>query len=501
VPDPLFDHSNLAAALDLAAREAKAYLAGIDAAPVRPRGGVEVSETKLPDEGVGSLAALSELVDAAVEGSTRSAGPRFFHFVMGGGTPAALAADWLTSALDQSAYNWVSSAFASRLEQISIAWLKDLFGLPAAWSGVITTGATMANFAGLAAARRWWGLQQGVDVEADGLTGLPPMTILSSGYVHVSALKAVAMLGLGRDRVLKLSRDGVGRIDLEALASVLRERDSEPVVIIANAGDVNTGDFDPIAEIIALARKHRAWVHVDGAFGLFAAVSPTTSHLVEGLEHADSVGVDGHKWLNVPYDSGYAFVRDPDYLGGAFGASAAYLGKEAAARPVFGNLGPEMSRRARSLAVWATLRAYGRDGYRSMVERHLRLAQRVAEQVDAAPDLERLADVSLNVICFRYRPPGVPEEQLDALNRRLGDLVLEDGRVYFGTTVYDGKVAFRPAIVNWRTREEDVDLIVATVRELGARAVDQAVASQAPAQASVEPAGAAEPAEAAEPQR
>jgi len=190
VPDPLFDHSNLAAALDLAAREAKAYLAGIDAAPVRPRGGVDVSETKLPDEGVGSLAAISELVDAAVEGSTRSAGPRFFHFVMGGGTPAALAADWLTSALDQSAYNWVSSAFASRLEQISIAWLKDLFGLPAAWSGVITTGATMANFAGLAAARRWWGLQQGVDVEADGLTGLPPMTILSSGYVHVSARRS-----------------------------------------------------------------------------------------------------------------------------------------------------------------------------------------------------------------------------------------------------------------------------------------------------------------------
>jgi len=502
VADPLSDHGNLAAVLDLAAREAKAYLDGIDVALVRPRRGVAVPDMALPEQGVGSLAALTELIEAANESSTRSGGPRFFHFVMGGGTPAALAADWLTSALDQSAYNWVSSAFASRLEQVSIGWLKDLFGLPAAWGGVITTGATMANFAGLAAARRWWGLQQGVDVEAVGLSGLPPMTILSSGYVHVSALKDIAMLGLGRERVRTLSRDSAGRIDLDALASVLQERDSEPAVIIANAGDVNTGDFDPIADMVALARKHRVWVHVDGAFGLFAAVSPTTRHLVEGLDQADSVGVDGHKWLNVPYDSGYAFVREPEFLAGAFGASASYLGAEALARPVFGNLGPEMSRRARSLAVWATLRAYGREGYRAMIERHLRLAVRVAEQVDAAPDLERLADLSLNVVCFRYRPPGIPEDQLDDLNRTLGELVLEDGRVYFGTTVYAGNVAFRPAIVNWRTREEDADLIVATVRELGARAVAQVEASRergaTPVLAMPEP---VESAEAAKPQR
>ena len=478
MPDPLSDRVNVAAVLDLAAKEAKAYLAGIDDALVRPEGSEAIRDMEMPEQGVGALAALTELIDAAVEGSTRSAGPRFFHFVMGGGTPAALGADWITSALDQSAYNWVSSAFASRLEQITIGWLKDLFGLPAAWGGVITTGATMANFAGLAAARRWWGLEQGVDVEADGLSGLPPMTILSSGYLHVSATKAIAMLGLGRQRARTLSRDGIGRIDLDAMATELREHSSEPVVIIANAGDVNTGDFDPLADILTLARKHRAWVHVDGAFGLFAALSPSTRRLVKGLEDADSVGVDGHKWLNVPYDSGYAFVRDPAYLAGAFGASATYLGTEAAARPVFGNLGPEMSRRARSLAVWATLRAYGREGYRSMVERHLRLARRVAGQVDAAPDLERLADVSLNVICFRYRPAGVPEDQLDDLNRRIGELVLEDGRVYFGTTVYSGKVAFRPAIVNWRTSEEDVDLIVATVRELGARAISRSAAGR-----------------------
>ncbi len=434
MPDPLSDHANLAAALDLAASEAKVYLAGIDDALVRPRTSGPSQDMDLPDEGIGSLAALAELIESADESSTRSAGPRFFHFVMGGGTPAALGADWLASTLDQNAYNWISSPFASRLEQVSVEWLKDLFGLPGEWSGVITTGATMANFASLAAARRWWGLQQGVDIEADGFSGLPPMTILSSGYIHVSALKAIAMLGLGRDRVRRLSRDGAGRIDLDALASVLRERNQEPVVIVANAGDVNT--------------------------------------LVEGLEHADSVAVDGHKWLNVPYDSGYAFVRDPSYLAGAFGASASYLGRDA--RPAFGNLGPEMSRRARSLAVWATLRAYGRSGIRAMVERHVRLAQRVGEQVDAAPDLERLAEVRLNVVCFRFRPPGFPEDRLDDLNRRIGEMVLEDGRVYFGTTEYDGKVAFRPAIVNWRTREGDVDLIVTTVRELGARAIARA---------------------------
>jgi glutamate/tyrosine decarboxylase-like PLP-dependent enzyme len=212
-------------------------------------------------------------------------------------------------------------------------------------------------------------------------------------------------------------------------------------------------------------------MHVDGAFGLFAAVSPSTRHLLHGLERADSVAADAHKWLNVPYDAGFAFVKDPALHVGAFSASAAYLGTEALARPVFGNMAPEMSRRTRALTVWATLRAYGRSGIQAMVERHLRLAQRVADQVDAAPDLERLAEVPLNVVCFRFRPAGVPEAELNDLNRALGARILEDGRVYFGTTEYAGVVAFRPAFVNWRTREEDVDLVVSVTRELGARLV------------------------------
>jgi glutamate/tyrosine decarboxylase-like PLP-dependent enzyme len=470
VPDPLIDRGELGAVLRLVEAQAEAYLGEVDEALVRPPG-VASLDGGLPAAGSGSMRAVSDLIAASIEGATRSGGPRFFHFVMGGVTPAALGADWLASTLDQVAYNWVSSPFAARLEQVSLDWLKELFGLPAESSAVITTGATTANLVGLAAARRWWGMRHGVDVDAQGLAGLPRIPVLSGGYLHASAVKALGMLGIGRERPQVYASDASGRLDVAGLAAALQSLGGKPAIVIATAGDVNTGAFDPLAEVAALAREHGAWMHVDGAFGLFAALSPLTRHLTAGVEEADSVAVDGHKWLNVPYDTGFAFVRDPDLHAGAFAASAAYLGTEALARPVFGNLGPEMSRRARSLPVWATLRAYGRDGYREMVERHLALAQRVARQVDDAPELERLADVPLNVVCFRYRPPGVHEAALDDLNRKLGSMVLEDGRVYFGTTDYAGKVAFRPAIVNWRTGEKDVDLIVEVVRELGAKLV------------------------------
>jgi glutamate/tyrosine decarboxylase-like PLP-dependent enzyme len=447
------DRDALDECLQLVARKAAEYLAGIDEALVRPTGAPDGIAGPLPDEGVGSLAALRTLVEAAEVGATRSAGPRFFHFVMGGGTPAALAADWLASALDQIAFNWVSSPLAMQLEQVSVSWLKELFELPAEWSGVLTTGATTANFTGLAAARRWWGREHGVDVEEEGLAGLPPVPVFATKDVHASAVKALAMLGIGRRQIRPLE-DGASR--------------GGPAILIGTAGDVNAGGFDPIAAMADLAEEHGAWLHVDGAFGLFAAVSSTTRELVAGIERAHSVAVDGHKWLNVPYDCGAAFVHDPELHHGAFTSTAAYLGREELDRPVFGNLAPEMSRRSRAFAVWATLCAYGRDGYRAMVERHVGLARRLAEQVDAAPELERLAEVPLNVVCFRYRPAGVAEEELDELNLRLGQVVLDDGRVYFGTTVYGGKVAFRPAIVNWRTRPEDVDLIVPITLELGA---------------------------------
>jgi glutamate/tyrosine decarboxylase-like PLP-dependent enzyme len=454
----------------LAFENASAWLSGLEERHVLPEGAEAVAAGfggPLPGDCSGAVAALEELV-GGLDAATASPGPRFFHFVTGGVTPAALAADWLTTALDQNAFSWVGSPLATRLETVSVGWLKELFELPLQWGGALTTGATSANFMGLGAARQWWGERHGRDIGADGIAGLPPVPVLSSGLIHTSATKALAMLGIGRETVQMFSRDEVGRIDLPALEQALRDLAGAPAIIVGNAGDVNAGEFDPLAALADLAKEHRAWLHVDGAFGLFARLSARVAHLAEGAERAHSVIADGHKWLNVPYDCGFAFVRDPRLLAKVFSLTAAYL-PEDEPEPTYGYLTPESSQRARSLAVWAALRAWGRSGYREMVERHLDLAQRLAGLVDAAPDLERLADVPLNIVCFRYRPPGVPEEELDVLNARLGEDVLADGRVYVGTTSFGGKVAFRPAIVNWRTRESDIDLFVAVVRELAAR--------------------------------
>jgi glutamate/tyrosine decarboxylase-like PLP-dependent enzyme len=462
----------LAGVLRLVAVEAERYLSSLDGARVRGAGADRAAESfggaPMPERGSGAEAALTELLRSS-DGLIASSGPRMFHFVTGGVTPAALGADWLTSLVDQNNTDWVGAPLASQIEAVSIRWLLDLFGLPADRGGVLTTGATMANFVALAAARRWWGLRRGVDVDADGLGGLPPVPVFASGYLHPSDTKALAMLGMGRGSATLLARDAAGRLDAAALEAELRALDGAPAIVIASAGEVNAGDFDPIDEMASLAHTYGAWLHVDGAFGLFAAVSPRTRHLVEGAARADSVIADGHKWLNVPYDCGFAFVRDPSLLPPAFAMGAAYLPDPNDPHPSFFTKGPEGSRRARSLAVWATLRAYGRDGYREVVERCLDLARHLAARVDEAPDLERLAGVPLNIVCFRYRPPGADETGLDELNRSLAAAILADGRVYFGSTRYEGRVAFRPAIVNWRTRVEDIDLLVDVTRELGAR--------------------------------
>ena len=467
--DPANLQAELEEALTLAAAAGTAYANGLRGDPVLAHGAEDVAGSwsgGLPDDGDGALVALAEIIQRARPGATRSSGPRFFHFVTGGTTPAALAADWLTSALDQVAYSWASSPLASALERLSIEWLRELFELPDGHAGVLTTGATMANFTGLAAARNWWAEKQGVDVDEQGLAALPAPAVLTSGYVHPSAVQAVGMLGLGRSNVRRLERDGVGRLDLDALGGALEQLDGAPAVLIANAGEVNAGDFDPIASMADLAEQHGAWLHVDGAFGLFARVAPSARQLTDGVERAHSVAADGHKWLNVPYDCGFAFVREPERLGKAFAVGAPYLPSPDDPRPNPGFLGPENSRRARAFAVWATLRAYGRSGYREMVERHLGLARHLATRVDEAPELERLAEVPLNIVCFRVRPPGAAEDELDDLNRRLGEELLRDGRVFAGTTLYDGKVAFRPAIVNWQTTEADVDMLIDVLLEL-----------------------------------
>jgi len=469
VGDPLAERDVVVQAMREAASAASRYVSDLDTSRVRLSNAddaVAGLSASFPEEGDGALGTIAELVRAS-DGALRASGPRFFHWVVGGTTPAALAADWLVSTYDQNAAAYDATPLGTRCEELAIDWLKDLFGLPASWGGVLTTGATMANYTALTAARRWWAERHGVDIDAHGSSGLPAVPVLSSGHIHPSATKALAMLGIGRETARRFARDDIGRVDLAALEDALRALRGAPAILVANAGEVNAGDFDPIDRFADLAEKYDSWLHVDGAFGLFARATPRTAALAAGVERAHSVISDGHKWLNVSYDSGFAFVRDASLLDAAFAIGAPYLPKPGE-HPLYAGRGPEASRRARGIAIWATLRAYGRSGYRAMVERHLDLAQHLAKAIDAAPDLERLAPVPLNIVCFRYRPADAAAD-LDALNARIGVELLRDGRVYVGTTRYRGMTAFRPAIVNWRTTERDVELIVEVVRELGAR--------------------------------
>lgn len=421
----------------------------------------------LPDKGVGAAIALQRLLELNETAGGNTNGPKCFHFVIGGSTPAAHAADLIAAAYDAVTYTWVLSPAGVQLELQALDWLKELFGLPSSWQGVMVTGATMANFTCLAAARQWWGEQLGVDVSETGLSGLPQMPVLTSGFIHASTLKVLATQGIGRANVQRFARDSIGRVDLAAMSRALKALDGKPALMVVNAGEVNAGEFDPAKEIIDLAREYNCWVHVDGAFGLFARVSPRTAHFVAGVEGADSVTVDGHKWLNVPYDSGYAFVRDYSLLARAFRYSADYLPAADDPRPTFGAIGPESSRRARSFAVWATLKAYGREGQQRLVEHCLDMAQHLANRVRETPQLELLNDVRLNIVPFRFNPGGLPDEAVDELNKRLGEAVLNDGRFLVGTSKLGARTIFRPAFSNWRTRNSDIDEFVAVITELG----------------------------------
>ena len=471
--DPLTDRFGAGAVLTQVHAAAGGYLDSLGDRPVQdPRAADLLAGLggPLPEHGTGSAAVIEKLLAIGTQAGTASSGPHFFHFVTGGVTPAALAADWATSLLDQNAFSRVASPFAHEAETVALGWLRELFGLPAGWGGALVASATFANFTALGCATQWWGERHGADTVRDGLAGLPRMPVLSGGYVHASARKALQMLGHGRDAVEVYAADAVGRVDLAAMRRRLSELDGAPAVLIANAGEVNAGDFDPIEALADLAGEFGAWLHTDGAFGIFAALAERSAHLVRGLERADSIAADGHKWLNVPYESGFALLREPARLGSAFGMpGAAYLPGPDDPAGGYGLLGPESSRRARSLPIWATLAAYGRDGYRAMVDRHLGLAQRLAALVDAAPELERLAEVPLCVVCFRAAPAGVPDGDLDDLNRALGAALIADGRFFAGTTVYGGRVALRPAIVNWRTTAPDIDLFVEVLRELTAQ--------------------------------
>jgi glutamate/tyrosine decarboxylase-like PLP-dependent enzyme len=335
--------------------------------------------------------------------------------------------------------------------------LLELFNLPFSWSGTVTTGATMANLSGLAAARQWASLQLGFDAARDGLGGHPSIPVISSTEAHQSAIKALGILGLGRNSLTLIpSRDGV--IDLAAFDRAL-EATSGPAIVIANAGEVNTGAFDPIREMAQSCAAHTAgaWLHVDGAFGLYAALSPAHRPLLDGIDLADSVASDAHKWLNVPYDCGLVFVRDPAYLRGAFSTAAAYLSGDHSS-PVWNALdfSAENSRRFRALSVWCALRSAGRSGYQEIVQQSIRNAAAFGHWVTTQPNLELMAPVHLNIVCFRARHGTNGAGADDMLNARLVDSIQAGGVAYVSGTRWRGCAVVRAAFDNWATTSEDV---------------------------------------------
>jgi glutamate/tyrosine decarboxylase-like PLP-dependent enzyme len=405
-------------------------------------------DVALPDQPTDPRSVLRLLDETASPATTAMAGQRFFGFVVGGSLPAALAANWLAGAWDQkSAFRSVAPATAT-LEEVSLRWLIDLFRLPEGTAAGFTTGATVANFTALAAARHALLTQAGWDVEADGLFGAPPIHVVVGDEVHPSLIKALGMLGLGRNRVVRVPVDEQGRMRAGEMPRL-----GGPTIVCAQAGNVNTGAVDPLAEICARARESAAWVHVDGAFGLWAAAVPSLRHLTAGVEMADSWATDAHKWLNVPYDSGLAFVRSADALRAAMSVSAEYLPPTGALRSP-SDYTPEMSRRARGVEIWAALMSLGRSGLVDLIERNCRQARRFATELSAAGH-EILNDVVLNQVLVAFGDADVTD--------RIVGAVQADGTCWCGGTVWHGRPAMRVSVSSWATTDDEVSRSVEAI--------------------------------------
>ncbi|HEX8919825.1 MAG TPA: aminotransferase class V-fold PLP-dependent enzyme [Pyrinomonadaceae bacterium] len=408
----------------------------------------------LPLEGKDSLQVIEQLAEAAEPGLVATAGPRYFGFVIGGSHPASVAAEWLAAVWDQNAFSYVLSPAAAVAEEVVRTWLLELFDLPRDMSLGFTTGGTMANFTALAAARHALLQSAGWDVEVDGLFGAPPLTVVTSEESHISIFAALQMLGLGRERVIRIPTDAQGRLQSEELRNVLA-RASSPVLVCAQAGNVNTGAFDPIAEIVPLVKEVNGWLHVDGAFGMWAAASPDYRRLVKQIELVDSIAVDCHKWLNVPYDSGLVFVRDRAAHHAAMTLNAAYYAPSPEVARDNHNWVPEASRRARGFAIYAALRALGQSGIAEMVETCCRLARRMAERLAKDPNVEILNEVVLNQVLVRLKPPAGVDA--DAFTAAVIRRIQEDGTCWVGGTSWKGLHAIRISVSNWSTEEDDID--------------------------------------------
>jgi glutamate/tyrosine decarboxylase-like PLP-dependent enzyme len=395
----------------------------------------------LPRTGSDAAEILALLDDIGSPATVTTTGGRYFGFVIGGALPAALAANWLAGAWDQNAAFSVMSPVSAKIEEVVLAWMVELFGLPPSCGAGFVTGTTMANFSALAAARTALLERTGWDVEENGLFEAPPIRVVVGDEVHVSLLKALALLGLGRSRVTRVPTDSQGRMKADGFPQI-----DERTVVCIQAGNVNTGAFDPAKEICSRAREAGAWVHVDGAFGMWAAVSPRYVHLVEDFTAADSWAIDCHKWLNVPYDSGAALVRRAEHLRRACALSAAYLQTAGVREPC--HYTPEASRRARGIELWAALRSLGREGLRELIERNCRLAKLFADRLRAG-GFEILNDVVLNQVLVSF---GSAEE-----TQRIIVAVQNEGTCWCGGTQWHGRTAMRISVSSWETTEEDVE--------------------------------------------
>jgi len=437
--------------LHLAAETAARYLEGLDGRSVAPSaeaiGRLAELDEPLPEAPTEADRVLETLDRIGSPATVGMAGRRYFGFVIGGSLPAALAANWLAGAWDQNPGLFAASPIGTVLEEVCLGWLLDALRLPGGCGGAYVTGATVANFTALAAARHAVLERAGWDVEADGLFGAPPITVVAGEEAHPSMIKALGMLGLGRARVARVPVDGQGRM-LAAKMPPL----SGPAIVCMQAGNVNTGAFDPAAEICERAHGSGAWVHVDGAFGLWAAASARYEHLVRGVADADSWATDAHKWLNVPYDSGLAFVRDAAALQSAMAVTAAYLPQGEHREP--SQYTPELSRRARGVEVWAALKSLGRSGLAELIERNCRLARRFAESLRQG-GCEILNEVVLNQVLVSFGDA--------ARTRQVIARVQRDGTCWCGPTDWQGRTAMRISVSSWATRDEDVERSVAAI--------------------------------------
>ena len=444
------------ALLENAAERACAYLDSLPERPVRPDPEAVAALAELggplPAEGADDATILADLDRIGSPGSMAMAGPRFFGFVIGGALPVTVATSWLASAWDQNV-GTITTPVMSALESFARDWLVELFDLPGDCAASFVTGATVANFTALAAARHAVLRAAGWDVEADGLFGAPPIHVITSTETHPSVTKSLGMLGLGRNRVTAVPTDATGAMQLDRLPSI-----DGPTIVCTQVGNVNTGASDPVAAIADKVAGSNAWIHVDGAFGLWLKASPARRDQVAGLERADSWATDAHKWLNVPYDSGIAFVRDGAALRAAMSITAAYLPAGADVRNP-ADYTPELSRRARGVDVWAALKSLGRDGLAALIDRHCRQAETFAKGL-AAAGFEILAPVTMNQVLVSF---GDAER-----NRRVIEALQAEGTCWCGITHWQGRTAMRISVCNWSTTDDDVARSIDAMRRLAA---------------------------------